>query len=425
MKQDLEDTYKKQEFLRNSILNPGYDANAFVDFLGLKKENGTELEYWTLEELKEVVDEFIFKQNNPKLTYKKNKNNNKNNYDNKNKSNNINNNNNNNNKNNNNINNNNKINTNNINNNNNITNINNNNKVEEEWSDDEEEDIKENYPSKKKCSLDEHSDIDAVYICQECKINMCNKCQKVHSGLLKNHHIYAIDQNEKDIFTGLCTKSNHSMELEYYCKTHNQLCCASCIAKINLDGKGQHKDCEIYYITKIKDEKKKNLSKNIKNLEKLSQSLEPTIKQLKSLYEKVIEKKERLKEEILNIFTKIRNELNNREDKLLAEIDKKADELFIKEKIIKKIEKLPNLVKISLEKGNIKDKEWKDEKNLKRLIHNCINIEKNIKKINKINNILQYNNFEFKFIPPKDKIESGIIKTVKSFGDLEIKKYTN
>ena len=106
----------------------------------------------------------------------------------------------------------------------------------------------------KKCSLDEHKEIDAILYCQECKINMCLKCEKVHSSLLKNHHIYSLEKETKEIFTGLCTNRQHSLELEFYCKTHNELCCAACISKIKINGKGQHNNCEIYHITKIKND---------------------------------------------------------------------------------------------------------------------------------------------------------------------------
>ena len=223
---------------------------------------------------------------------------------------------------------------------------------EEDEQEEEEEEKKE--INNKKCSLDEHKEIDAIFYCQECKINMCNKCEKIHSGLLKNHHIYSLDKDVKDIFTGLCTIPKHSMILEYYCKTHNQLCCAACISKIRNKGNGQHRGCEVYYIIKIKNEKKENLEKNNKNLEKLSTELEPSIKELKNIYEKINERKDKLKMEIQNIFTKIRTELNSREDKLYEDIDKKFNELFFKEDLIKESEKLPNLIKISLEKANLK-----------------------------------------------------------------------
>ena len=57
-------------------------------------------------------------------------------------------------------------------------------------------------------------------------------------------------------------------------------------------------------------------------------------------------------------FTKLRNALNDREDKLLLEIDKKYNELFQNEEIIKESEKLPNKIKISLEKGKEIENNW-------------------------------------------------------------------
>ena len=89
-------------------------------------------------------------------------------------------------------------------------------KIENNYEEEEKEELKENEIIDKKCSLDEHKEIDAILYCQECKINMCNACQKVHSKLLKNHHLYPLDKDIQEIFTGLCTKKNHSLELEFY-----------------------------------------------------------------------------------------------------------------------------------------------------------------------------------------------------------------
>ena len=55
---------------------------------------------------------------------------------------------------------------------------------------------------------------------------MYNKCEKLHSELVKKHHQYKLDKNLKDIFTGYCKEKNHINELEYFCKDHNILCCA-------------------------------------------------------------------------------------------------------------------------------------------------------------------------------------------------------
>ena len=84
---------------------------------------------------------------------------------------------------------------------------------EEEDKDENDEENNGNEIIDNKCSLDEHKDIDALFYCQECKVKMCNKCEKIHSGLLKKHHIYSLDKDIKEIFTGLCTNNNHSLEL--------------------------------------------------------------------------------------------------------------------------------------------------------------------------------------------------------------------
>ena len=67
------------------------------------------------------------------------------------------------------------------------------------------------------------------------------------------------------------------------------------------------------------------------------------------------------------MFTNIRNELNNREDELLLEVDKKFENNYFKEELIKESEKLPNKIKIALEKGKNIDKEY-DKNKLNLLI---------------------------------------------------------
>ena len=89
-----------------------------------------------------------------------------------------------------------------------------------------------------------------------------------------------------------------------------------------------------------------------------------------------------MKLNIQNTFTKIRNALNNRENELLLEVDKNFNELYCDEKILEQCEKLPNKIKLSLEKS----KNIEQNKNeLASFIHECIDIENNIEDINKIN----------------------------------------
>ena len=80
----------------------------------------------------------------------------------------------------------------------------------------------------------------------------------------------------------------------------------------------------------------------------------------------------------------LRNALNDREDELLLNVYKKFNEQFFNENIIKESEKLPNKIKISLEKGKRINNNWKENK-LNSLINDCLNIENNIKSIHKIN----------------------------------------
>ena len=112
---------------------------------------------------------------------------------------------------------------------------------------------------KKKCSLKKHSEIDAINYCHDCNKYLCNKCQNLHSELFDDHHLYSIDKYNKDFFTGFCQEEHHNQfKLEFFCKSHNKLCCIGCSIKSEKKEYGQHKDCDVCIIEKIKDEKKIN-----------------------------------------------------------------------------------------------------------------------------------------------------------------------
>ena len=95
------------------------------------------------------------------------------------------------------------------------------------------------------------------------------------------------------------------------------------------------------------------------------------------MIEKIDNNKEELKLTIQNIFTKLRNEINNREDQILLEVDNKYNDKCNNDDILKQGEKLPNKIKLSLDKGkklNIENQKIK----LSSLLHDCLNIENNI-----------------------------------------------
>ena len=251
---------------------------------------------------------------------------------------------------------------------------------------------------------------------------MCNKCENHHSELFQEHHQYNYEKNANSIFTGFCLKEGHLCKLEFFCKNHNQLCCAACIAKINKNGKGQHKDCDICIIQDIMEEKKNKLKNNIKCLEELSKTLQESLNKLKNLFEKVNKNKEELKLMIQKVFTKLRNALNDREDALLSEVDKKFDDIYLNENIIRESENSPNRINTSLEKGKIIELELKDDNHLNSFINDCINIENNIAEINIIDNKIKKSNLihsecNIIFFPKEDKIEPFLEK-IRSFGEI-------
>ena len=174
-------------------------------------------------------------------------------------------------------------------------------------------------------------------------------------------------------------------------------------------------------IKNIKDEKKNKLNENIKYLEDLSIKLEDSIKELKIMFEKINKSKEELKLKIQKIFTNIRTILNEREDEILLEVDNKYNDIYCNEEIIKESVKLPNKVKLSLEKGKLIEKEWNDENKLNSIINDCINIENNIKNINLINsniNKLKLDNYnEINFFPENEDLNE-FIQTIKNFGNI-------
>ena len=214
-----------------------------------------------------------------------------------------------------------------------------------------------------KCSSVEHSKIDAIIFCQACNVFYCNKCQNnFHSKIFPNHPIKNLNNEKNNIFTNICNEHNHSSKYEYFCKTHNKLCCAKCIAKIKDENNGQHKDCDISSLKEIKIEKEKKFEDNYNKLKEISNNLEKTINQFKVLIEQINKNKEELILEIQKVFTKIRTALNEREDELLSKVKEIYESSFFDEEIVKESEKLPIKVKQSLD--SIKNiKEIKDKEN--------------------------------------------------------------
>ena len=152
----------------------------------------------------------------------------------------------------------------------------------------------------------------------------------------------------------------------------------------------------------------------------MSKTLEPSINVLKEIYEHINKDKEELKLKISNIFTKIRNTLNEREDELILEVNKEFDNLFFKEELIKESEKLPSVIKSSLEKSKIVENEWENKNKLKYLINYCIIIENNINNMKIINEKLEKAklsaDLEVKFT--SEEIINKFLEDILKFGNI-------
>ena len=274
---------------------------------------------------------------------------------------------------------------------------------------------------KNKCSLKEHKEVDANTYCLKCNIYMCNKCDKYHFNIFPNHQLISMDKDISQIFTWFCKEVHHQDELYYYCKTHNVLCCAKCIA-FKREGNGQHNGCDICNYEDIIEEKKQNLKKNIETFEELSKEIQSSIDELKTIVEKITNNKEDIKMNIQKVFTNLRNALNNREDELLKEVDNQFEKLFFNEEIFKKSEKLPNRIKLTLEKGKLIDKEWDQNNKLNSLVNDCINIENDIKSVNEINDKIKECNSKNSEIKFNSINEILFLESIKTFGSIDNKK---
>ena len=61
---------EKTKVLKNEIIEKNHDQNAFINFCLSKKENGDDLNNWTLQELKNVIKEFTETQKEKEITTK-------------------------------------------------------------------------------------------------------------------------------------------------------------------------------------------------------------------------------------------------------------------------------------------------------------------------------------------------------------------
>ena len=272
----------------------------------------------------------------------------------------------------------------------------------------------------KKCSFEEHKDIDAISYCSKCDIYVCEKCKDYHNDLINRNHNQIFNKENNEI----CLEKNHQEKLEYFCRTHNKLCCRACVTKIKGLGNGQHSECDICFVKDITDERKNLLEQNIIYLKNNRTTFDSLIKKLKEAYKEISDKKEKLKIRIQKFFTKIRNEINKREDQLLLIVEQVYENYFFNKNLSKDIDKIENKLNLSINKGMLVSNEYNnDEINFISLINDCILIDDCIKDINYLKeNYEKYEKNETLAIDLKLKEEEiNFLNNIKNLGNI----YTN
>ena len=135
------------------------------------------------------------------------------------------------------------------------------------------------------------------------------------------------------------------------------------------------------------------------------------------ILERINENKEKIKLKISKIFTQIRNVINQREDELLLEIDNKFNNLNLDDEFINKNKSLPNKIKKSLEKGKLTNKELNNNKiKFNSIMSDCLDIENNIKNINKIKETIKVFNSKgdiIEFIPDNEREINEFLNEIK------------
>ena len=66
MKESTGDIEEKQQFLVEEIIKKNYNTDNFSEYISNLKENGTDLNNWTFDELKQVVQNFVNQENSNK-----------------------------------------------------------------------------------------------------------------------------------------------------------------------------------------------------------------------------------------------------------------------------------------------------------------------------------------------------------------------
>lgn len=217
-----------------------------------------------------------------------------------------------------------------------------------------------------KCSNHKHSNQNqnAIKYCIECNIYLCQECFNLHFQLFIEHHLLDLNEGLTHLFNGFCKEDGHQKKFEYYCETHNQLCCSSCIEKDKTIESSKHKDCIIHDIYDIKENKKNLLENNMNYIEELSNNINEKLIKINNLYEKLNKNNEEIKVKIINIMTDLIDKVKERQNELLLNLDFIFKHICPSEKELKDFGKLQNTINEIISRKNDINKKYYDSNTL-------------------------------------------------------------
>ena len=127
-----------------------------------------------------------------------------------------------------------------------------------------------------------------VALCADCKLYLCQDCNKVHSKMKKTHNILSLSSIIKEGSAVELTRKilhcpeHQKNELDYYCKTCDKMICLYCTVKDHI---GHTHDI----VKKAASEHRNMLMKIIAPVEEMSENLSKAEANIVSTQEKIKE----------------------------------------------------------------------------------------------------------------------------------------
>ena len=183
---------------------------------------------------------------------------------------------------------------------------------------------------KRKCSKHQNAEVVTYY--PECKKFCCTECDKLMRELFPEYHPLPIEEASELTLTfeDRCKEIGHSdCPLNYFCKTHNELCCSECA----YSGTGKHRGCAVVRARDMEMEFKARLSASVDSLSAEVERIEADMKRpdgvAATFADRVAqaeEAKQEVAEAVQEAFARYKEAVDKRKAALLADLEKRYKE---------------------------------------------------------------------------------------------------